>query len=103
MVVLSPPEPMALPQRSSEVSLLRLYVLRAVYLMIAGLMGTQIWPLLFHHRHWELMHGVAVCMLAAGTGFSVLGLRYPLKMLPLLFVEMVWKAAWLLSVAYPLW
>jgi hypothetical protein len=34
---------------------------------------------------------------------SVLGLRYPLKMLPLLFWEMIWKATWLLSVALPAW
>jgi hypothetical protein len=94
---------MALPKNGMEVSLWRLYALRAVYLMIAGLMGTQIWPLVFHHRPWELMHGVAVAMLAAVTGLALLGIRYPLRMLPLLLVEFAWKSIWLLSVAYPLW
>jgi hypothetical protein len=103
MIALSPTEPMVLRHRISDVSLLRLYALRIVYLIVAALMGSQIWPLIFHHRPWELMHGVAVCMLAAVTALCVLGIRYPLQMLPLLFVEMVWKATWLLSVAYPLW
>lgn len=86
-----------------DVPLWRLYALRAVYLLVAVLMGSQIWPLVFHHRPWELMHGVAVAMLAAVTALCLLGLRYPLKMLPLLFVETAWKAIWLLSVALPIW
>jgi len=86
-----------------EVPLWRLYVMRGLYLTIAMLMGGQIWPLVFHHRPWELMHGVAVAMLAAVTGLCLLGLRYPLKMLPLLFVEFAWKSIWLLSVALPIW
>ncbi len=86
-----------------EVPLWRLYALRGVYLLVAALMGLQIWPLVFHHRPWELMHGVAVAMLAAVTALALLGLRYPLKMLPLLFVEFAWKSIWLLSVALPIW
>lgn len=85
------------------VPLWRLYGLRSVYLLIAVAMGGQIWPVIFHHRPWELMHGVADCMLAAITALCLLGLRYPLAMLPLLFVEMAWKSIWLLAVALPVW
>jgi hypothetical protein len=88
----------------TDVSLLRLYALRAVYLLVAVAMGTQIWPLVFHHRPWDdLMHGVAVSMLAAVTALALLGVRYPLKMLPLLFVEIVWKTVWILAMGLPLW
>jgi hypothetical protein len=87
----------------NAVPLWRLYAMRGVYLLLAALMGTQIWPLVFYHRPWELMHGVAVAMLAAITALALLGLRYPLKMLPLLFVETAWKSIWLLSVALPIW
>jgi hypothetical protein len=86
-----------------EVPLWRLYALRGVYFLVAALMGSQIWPLVFNHGPWELMHGVAVAMLAAVTALCLLGLRYPLKMLPLLFVEMAWKSIWLLAVALPIW
>ena len=90
--------------RMHEVSLFRLYVLRGTYLLIASAMGLQIWPLVFNHRHWDdLMHGVAVSMLAAITALCLLGLRYPLKMLPLLFVELFWKTVWVLAMGLPLW
>ena len=97
-------EPLAVRERGTDVSLLRLYALRAGYLLIAVGMGTQIWPLVFHHRHWDdLMHGVAVSMLAALTALALLGVRYPLKMLPLLFMEVAWKTVWVVAMGLPLW
>jgi hypothetical protein len=49
------------------------------------------------------MHGVAVCMLATVSALALIGLRYPLQMLPLIFFDMVWKAIWLIAIAWPLW
>jgi hypothetical protein len=104
MVALSHNEPLSARERSTDVSLLRLYALRAGYLLIAVAMGAQIWPLVFHHRHWDdLMHGVSVSMLAALTALALLGVRYPLKMLPILFMEVAWKTIWVLAMGLPLW
>lgn len=87
-----------------EVSIVRLHLLRALYAAIGVLMGLQIWPTVISHRTWDdQMHGVAVAMLGALTLLSLLGVRYPLKMLPLALFEFVWKAIWMLSVALPLW
>ena len=89
---------------TTEVSLLRLYALRAGYLLLVLGLGPVVWPGIIHHDlPWGLMQGVVHCMLAAMSALAVLGLRYPLKMLPLLFFELAWKSIWLAAVALPLW
>jgi hypothetical protein len=88
----------------TEISILRLIALRAGYLLLVAGLGSEIWPGILHPtRPWELMHGVVICMLGALSALSLLGLRYPLRMLPLLFFELAWKTIWLVRVALPLW
>ena len=88
----------------TQVPLWRLHALRAGYLLLVVGLGLEIWPGIIHHdRPWELMQGVVHCMLAALSALAILGLRYPLQMLPLLFFEVAWKAIWLVVVALPLW
>ena len=89
---------------TTDVSVVRLYLLRAGYLLLVVGLGSQVWPAIIHHAGpWDLMHGVASCLLASIATLAVMGLRYPLRMLPLLFFEMLWKAIWLSAIAYPLW
>ena len=88
----------------AEVSLLRLYLLRALYLLIAVGLAFDIGPqLLEPSKPLTLWHGVGCSLLAAMSILALLGLRYPLKMLPLLFFELVWKTIWLVTIAAPLW
>jgi hypothetical protein len=94
--------------KMNEVSLFRLYLLRALYLFIV--LGSAIvrWPeviqqVIYQEKDWERMEGVVACMLFTFSALSILGLRYPLQMLPLLLWELVWKSIWLLIVALPLW
>jgi hypothetical protein len=42
-------------------------------------------------------------MLAALAAISVLGIRYPLKMLPILLFELAWKTIFVLFIALPPW
>jgi len=98
---LSPPQ--SAPRRH-EVSLFQLYLLRAAYLLFAVGLGLTVWPGIIHHdKPWGLMEGVVQCVLAAFGALSLLGLRYPLQMLPLVLWELTWKSLWLIVVARPLW
>lgn len=87
----------------TDVTTFRLYLMRAMYLIIAVGLGSIMWPRLLQHGHWGLMEGVAFALLGALSALAALGVRYPLQMLPLLLFELLWKAIWLLAVALPLW
>jgi hypothetical protein len=87
-----------------DVSTFRLYLLRGTYLLlVVGLAFDQWAPLLNHPDSWGLMRGVVASMLTAVSLVAVLGLRYPLAMLPLLFFELTWKTIWMIAIALPLW
>lgn len=87
-----------------EVSTFRLYLMRAMYLLLVVGIAFTIWPQIINHpKTWPLWHGVGCSLLAATSILAAVGLRYPLVMLPVLFFEMIWKSIWLIAVAYPLW
>ncbi len=87
----------------TDVSLFRLYVLRFCYAVLAVGQGVIQVPLFLHHEHWSQASGVAHSFFLALAVLSLVGVRYPLKMLPLLIYELLWKMIWLLGVALPLW
>lgn len=88
----------------SEVSTFRLYLLRATYLLLAVGLGFMVWPGLIHHTNaWALKNGDTFGLLAGVQVLAMLGIRYPLKMLPLLLFELTWKSIWLITIAFPLW
>ena len=87
-----------------EISLPRLYLLRSLYLLVVVGLSLVVWPGIFRHsQSWETMEGVVQCMLGAFSLVCLLGLRYPLQMLPMLMWELLWKVMWTLVVAYPVW
>jgi hypothetical protein len=88
----------------NDISSFRLYLLRGIYLFIVVGLGAFIWPgILRNHNHWQLMQGETLCMLAAFSLLCLLGLRYPLQMIPVLLWEVLWKTLWLLLVPFPQW
>ena len=84
-----------------EVSMFRLHLMRATYLLIAVGLSVEIWPQILNHP--MAMHSATTSLLAGISLLAVVGLRFPLKMLPLLMFELVWKSIWLIAIAYPLW
>ncbi len=92
---------------SRDVSLLHLYLLRGAYLLLVVGLSTSVWPALLHHQPWALTlspwRGIGTSLIAALPILAIFGLRYPLKMLPLLIYEVTWKTIWLVAVALPVW
>ena len=86
-----------------EVSTLRLYVMRFGYVVLFLGLANSEWPGLIHHEGWTSTRSVASCLLAAMSLLAIIGIRYPLQMLPLLLFEFVWKAIWLIAIALPRW
>lgn len=89
---------------SGGVSTFRLYLMRFVFAGTFLFVGTGAWRKILTHRGpWDPLHGVAWSFWAAYGALMLLGLRYPLKMLPLLLLQLFYKLVWLAAVAYPLW
>jgi hypothetical protein len=92
------------PSVPDQLPLWRLNLLRAGYAILGIGLAIVEWPGIIHHdKPWALMEGVVSCMLGALSILALLGLRYPLKMLPILLFESAWKLIWLAVVALPLW
>ena len=85
----------------SEVSLFRLYVLRAMYLLLVVGLGAMIVPEILGHP--LISRGVIASLLGALWLLAFLGLRYPLEMIPLLLFEFAWKLIWTIAYALPQW
>jgi hypothetical protein len=59
-------------------------------------------PALLHPANLSPGDGVILSVLGATALLAVVGIRYPIKMLPLLFFEFVWKSIWILAFGLPL-
>jgi hypothetical protein len=84
-----------------EVSLVRLYLLRATYLLLVIGLGALIVPQLINHA--PIARGVIPSLLGGIWLLAFIGLKYPLQMIPLLMFEFAWKTVWLLAFGLPQW
>lgn len=90
-------------QGPGQVPLWQLNLLRVGYLVMGVGLVVFKWPLLLDHRSWTLQEGTIECLLVAMSVLALLGIRYPIRMLPILLFEVTWKVLWLGVVALPLW
>ena len=93
----------AQPRPEPSLPTWRLNLMRVGYLVMGIGLVIKKWPELLVHDPWELKQGTVLTMLFAMSVLALLGLRYPLKMLPILLFEVGWKLTWLGLVALPLW
>ena len=89
---------------ADTLSVRRLNVMRIGYLVMGVGLAVTKWPLLVNRTEpWPLFEGVSTYVLVAMGLLALLGLRYPVQMLPILLFESAWKLLWLAAVARPLW
>jgi hypothetical protein len=87
-----------------EVPLFRLYTLRVCYFILAAGLGTYYWPSVVQHTNeFAATEGIRFALLAGLGLTAVLGIRYPLQMIPLLLFELTWKVIYMVAFALPLW
>ena len=85
------------------VSKFRIYFLRFYYALIILALGIEVWTrIITQSELWEPYKGIAFSFWASFSLLAILGLIHPLKMLPLLLVQILYKIIWLLLVGYPL-
>ncbi|WP_129587255.1 hypothetical protein [Arthrobacter alpinus] len=84
-----------------ELSHFRMNLMRVGYLFMGVGLVIVKWPLLLHASSLPLFEGVVTCLLTAMSLLAFLGLRYPVRLLPVLLFECVWKLIWLAVVALP--
>jgi len=86
---------------AEDLTLFRLYILRAVYALIGLAEGASVSPLLFQHE--PTARGIIPALLVAMCLLDLVGIRYPRQMLPLLLFEFVWKTLWVVFFGLPQW
>lgn len=91
--------PVTVPARPDAVPLWRLHVLRATYLLLVVGVGAMILPVIVSHE--PTARGVIPSLLCGVWLLAFVGLKLPLRMLPLLMFEFAWKTVWLLAFGLP--
>jgi hypothetical protein len=91
------------PTIAADLPLYRLHLMRAGYLLMGLGLAVVKWPLIINDADsLPLFEGVVACLLTAMSLLAFLGLRYPVKLLPVLLFESAWKLLWLALVALPM-
>jgi hypothetical protein len=90
--------------RHEGVPRINIYLLRLLYILMFFVLGKETWThILTHQGPWEPTAAVAWCVWTAFATLAGIGIIHPVKMLPLVLLEIFYKVLWLIIVAYPLW
>ena len=91
-------------EKYEGVASIKIYLLRLLFTLMFVFLTYESWSTIIHHKGlWDGTRAAAWCMWASYSLISFIGIIKPLKMLPIVLFEIVYKVTWLLIVAYPLW
>jgi hypothetical protein len=87
---------------AADVPLWRLNAMRVGYAVMGVGLAIVKWPLVISYdSSTPLFEGVVHILLTAMGLLALLGLRYPVRLLPILLFEALWKLLWFAVVALP--
>lgn len=87
-----------------EVSRFNIHLLRLLYALMLVFLGMDAWSHILTFRgSWDPEEAAAWFIWATFALLSGIGILHPLRMLPLVLLEICYKVLWLMMVAYPLW
>jgi hypothetical protein len=86
----------------STPSTIRLSAMRLVFLLNFVMLALYAWPQIIGRAgSWDPLRGVAFSCWATLSLLAGIGIRYPLKMVPVLFFQLIYKTIWLLAIYLP--
>lgn len=86
----------------NPVSKIRLYLMRGLYLLTFISLVFDNWStILFPVEQMDTLSGVAISFWASYSLLMGLGVRFPLRMLPLLLLQLLYKSAWIIGTYLP--
>ncbi|NLG19984.1 MAG: hypothetical protein GX555_00950 [Actinomycetales bacterium] len=89
---------------AAPLSTFRVNLMRVGFLVMAVGLALVKWPLFFRDGgvgSLPALEGVVAVLLTAMGLLAILGLRQPIRILPLLVLESLWKVIWLAAVGLP--
>ncbi len=91
-------------ERYGGVPRINIYLLRLLFTLMFFFLTYDSWSHILNHTGpWNNANAAAWCMWGSYSVISFIGILYPLKMLPIVLFEIVYKISWLAIVSYPLW
>ncbi len=91
-------------ERYEGVPKINIYLLRLLFTLMFLFLTYDSWSTILNHKGpWDNTRAAAWCMWGSYSFISFIGILRPLKMLPIVLFEIIYKITGLLIVAYPLW
>ena len=82
---------------------INIYLLRTLYLLMMVFLGNDAWSYIVSHEGpWNPEAAAAWSVWAAFSVLASIGLYHPLRMLPIVLLEILYKSIWLVFVGFPM-
>lgn len=83
---------------------INIYSLRLLFTLMFLFLTYDSWSHILNHKGpWQVANAAAWCMWGSYSVISFIGILRPLKMLPIILFEIIYKSTMLIIVSYPLY